>query len=175
MPPERWRKIEGSYHLARERGLAALSGSNPGVRRAEERFPEHDKGNDFLDRTAGELYPEPANVRAGSRIGAYRVEAFPGAASMGEVYKAEDTRLWRRVALKVLPGASVHDYEHLARFRRKAGLPAQSNHPNITQIYGAESAYFVNGLLQYFRAARLWDVRHHFAGHDGGTKVRAGL
>jgi hypothetical protein len=47
--PKRWRKIEESYHLARERGLAALSGSDLDVRYEVERLLAHDKGNDFLD------------------------------------------------------------------------------------------------------------------------------
>jgi hypothetical protein len=59
--------------------LAALSGSDSDVRREVERLLAHDKGNDFLDRAAIELYPEPANARVGSQIGACRAESLLGA------------------------------------------------------------------------------------------------
>ncbi len=54
---------------------------------------------------------------------------------MGEVYRAEDTKLGREVAIKVLPEAVTADPERLARFEREAKLLAQLNHPNIAGIY----------------------------------------
>ena len=54
---------------------------------------------------------------------------------MGEVYRAEDTKLGREVAIKVLPGAFPADPERLARFEREAHLLASLNHPHIAAIY----------------------------------------
>ena len=59
---------------------------------------------------------------------------------MGEVYRAEDTKLGREVAIKVLPAAVSEDAERLARFEREAKVLAALNHPNIAGIYSLESA-----------------------------------
>jgi serine/threonine protein kinase/WD40 repeat protein len=75
---------------------------------------------------------------AQSRFGAYEILSLLGAGGMGEVYKARDTRLNRRVAIKVLPEAFVLDTERLARFEREAKVLASLNHANIAQIYGME-------------------------------------
>src|SRR5690242_3508427 len=57
---------------------------------------------------------------------------------MGEVYRATDTLLKRRVALKVLPPAVANDPERVARFQREAEVLASLNHPNIAHLYGLE-------------------------------------
>ena len=54
---------------------------------------------------------------------------------MGEVYRAEDTKLGREVAIKVLPETFTRDAERLARFEREARVLATLNHPNIAAIY----------------------------------------
>jgi serine/threonine-protein kinase len=59
---------------------------------------------------------------------------------MGEVYRAEDTRLRRDVALKLLPEALGGDEERIARFEREARVLASLSHPNIGAIYGLEKA-----------------------------------
>ena len=59
---------------------------------------------------------------------------------MGEVWEATDTKLNRRVALKVLPGAFAHDTQRMGRFQREAQVLASLNHPNIAAIYGLEDS-----------------------------------
>ena len=59
---------------------------------------------------------------------------------MGEVWKAEDTRLGRFVAIKILPPEMTADSEAIARLRREARMAAQLNHPNIATIHAFEEA-----------------------------------
>jgi serine/threonine-protein kinase len=83
----------------------------------------------------------------GQTLGHYRVESELGAGGMGRVYLATDTRLERRVAIKVLHDASLEDQDRLARFEREARLLASLNHANIAAIHGLEQAGHVKFLV----------------------------
>jgi serine/threonine-protein kinase len=61
-----------------------------------------------------------------------------GSGSMGEVYRARDTKLGRDVAIKRLAKAFARDEERLERFEREARILASLNHPGIAAVYGLE-------------------------------------
>jgi len=76
----------------------------------------------------------------GSTLNHYRVLDLLGRGGMGEVYLAEDTRLRRRVALKVLPPSVARDPARRDRFEREARALAALNHPNIVAVHSVEQA-----------------------------------
>jgi serine/threonine protein kinase len=73
-------------------------------------------------------------------LGAYKLIARVGAGGMGEVWKGEDTRLGRTVAIKILPSQISADPEAIARMRREARTAAGLYHPNIATIHSFEEA-----------------------------------
>ena len=74
----------------------------------------------------------------GSSFSNYKVTSKLGEGGMGEVWRAEDTKLGRDVALKMLPDLFAQDPERLARFEREARVLASLSHPNVAGIHGLE-------------------------------------
>ena len=76
----------------------------------------------------------------GTKLGRYRITGKLGEGGMGQVFRADDERLHRQVAIKVLPPEMARDPERLARMEREAQTLAQLEHPNVAAIYGLEEA-----------------------------------
>jgi serine/threonine protein kinase/subtilisin-like proprotein convertase family protein len=81
-----------------------------------------------------------ADLGAGSTFGLYRIESLLGRGGMSVVYLAEDTRLGRRVAIKVLSAELAADDAFRSRFVRESQLAAGLEHPNIVPVYEAGEA-----------------------------------
>ena len=86
------------------------------------------------------------NLENGSIINQYKIISAIGKGGMGEVFLAEDTKLDRKVALKILPAKFADDADRMSRFVREAKSASALNHPNIITIYEigeADGTHFI--------------------------------
>ena len=106
----------------------------------------------FLESPVAEisarLLSQPdASTLSGRRLGVFDLQELLGVGGMGEVYRAQDTRLGRDVAIKILPAAFGAHPARLARLEREARVLASLNHPNIGAIYGLEESDGIKALV----------------------------
>src|SRR6266581_7751302 len=89
---------------------------------------------------------------AGTKLGRYEIRSKIGEGGMGEVYLADDTKLSRKVAIKVLPARLSQDAARLRRFEQEACAAGALNHPNILIVHDVGthdgSPYVVSELLE---------------------------
>ena len=93
-----------------------------------------------IGAAAVEMQSNAAHDLTGRSLGPYRIVNLIGSGGMGEVYAAEDERLDRRVALKVLPVLHTGDEDRIRRFQQEARAASALNHPNIVTIFDVGAA-----------------------------------
>ena len=89
-------------------------------------------------------------ISSGTKLGRYEVRSKIGAGGMGEVYLAQDTKLDRKVALKILPADLAANQDRMRRFVQEAKAAAALNHPNIAHIYEIGESDGVNFIAMEF-------------------------
>jgi serine/threonine-protein kinase len=159
MTPERWKKLDALFHEslefqgeARAAHLARVCGDDEQLRAEAERLvAAHEREGSFIDSpifvgTAGLTDDDCNESPVGRRIGHYQVISLLGRGGMGEVFLAEDTRLERKVALKILPAAFTENPDRVRRFEHEAKAASSLNHPNILTIHEigeADGAHYI--------------------------------
>lgn len=155
MTPERYRQIGQLYHRAlelesdeRAAFLDRACGSDDELRHEVEsllQVPE--QARDFIPNAVAEAVAKwEADSLVGSIIGHYKVLDLIGAGGMGEIYLAQDTKLGRKVALKLLPKEFMQDEERVRRFEQEARAASALSHPNIVTIFEigqADGAHYI--------------------------------
>lgn len=103
-------------------------------------------------------------ISSGTRLGRYEIRSKIGAGGMGEVYLAEDTKLDRKVALKILPAELASNRDRMERFVREAKSAAALNHPNIAHIYEIGESNRTNFIAMEFVDGKT--LREKFQQHN---------
>jgi len=148
MSPERWQQVEEVLQAALDRPAAeraaflteACEGDGELKSEAEQLLSAHEEAGEFLElpaiaRDACVLFGDGPEAHVGRVVGPYRITGRLGAGGMGEVYLAQDARLGRAVALKILHEYFARDGARLRRFQREARAASALNHPNILTIH----------------------------------------
>src|SRR5215469_9888169 len=104
-------------------------------------------------------------LAAGTKLGRYEIRSKLGAGGMGEVYLAQDSKLDRKVALKILPAEIATNQDRMRRFVQEAKAAAALNHPNIAHIYEIGSSSIETGevhfiAMEYIEGATLREKIH---------------
>ncbi len=147
--PDRWQRLEALFHEALELKTGARSefldkhcGEDQELRKeVESLLDSAEKPMDFLQQPVLEAAQEMIaderreTITPGTELGHYKIISQLGAGGMGEVFLAEDTRLRRRVALKMIVPELISDKRGLQRFEQEAHAASALNHPNILTIY----------------------------------------
>ncbi|MBL8189298.1 MAG: protein kinase [Acidobacteria bacterium] len=148
MTPELYRQIGNLYHAALELEPSqrkafldeACAGNEELRQEVEGLLASNEQAGNFLAAPAVETVSQPSSINQsekliGQVLGQYRVLSRIGAGGMGEVFLAEDNRLNRKVALKILPAEFVSSPDRIRRFEREAKAASATAHPNIVSIY----------------------------------------
>src|SRR6266498_3335942 len=145
---EHWQRVKETLHKALQREptersafLAEVCNGDESLRKEiETLLASYEKAESLFENPAAPdlakvLKQSPAELPAGQVLGPYQIKSKLGSGGMGDVYLAEDTRLHRPVALKLLAGHFTRYEDQVGRFRQEAFAASSLNHPNIVTVY----------------------------------------
>jgi serine/threonine-protein kinase len=148
MKPERWQQVEQLCQAALDRApderaafLKQACAEDTELRREVESLLGYQpRAEQFIEAPALEIAAQALTRQLpprliGGKIGHHQILSLLGKGGMGEVYLAQDTKLDRKVALKLLPVEFTQDAERLRRFEQEARAASALNHPNIITIH----------------------------------------
>jgi serine/threonine protein kinase len=146
---DRWKQIEDLFHVSLElpsESRSAFLDERCGIdtelrREVETLLDSAGKPMDVLQQSVADAAynliarRSATAIAPGKQIAHYEITSFLGSGGMGQVYLAVDTRLKRRVAIKILTSALTQDERALRRLEQEARAASGLNHPNILTIY----------------------------------------
>ena len=158
MSPDRWQQVEALFQSVvtlptaqRAAYLQQACQGNASLRREVEALLAADERADedtlaMPAQVAAEMFAERQVLQPGQSLQHYTIVSPLGAGGMGEVVLAEDTRLKRNVAIKLLPPQFTKDADRVRRFEQEARVASALNHPNILTIHeigAVEQTHFI--------------------------------
>lgn len=167
--PERWQQVKHLFQSVLEREpneraaflVEACTGDDELRAEVESLISAHEQPGGLLDSPAYEeaarmITDREAESIVGWTIGTYKAIALLGVGGMGEVYLAQDARLGRKVALKLLPPEVMRSQKASHRLLREARSASMLNHPNIVTIHSMEEADGLDFIvMEYVEGATL--------------------
>jgi serine/threonine protein kinase len=146
---ERWQTVKELFEAALERSAEergtflneACAGDESLRLEVEELIVSYEQDKSFMERpavaaAAHSFLGDQIPPLIGKSIGSYKIVREIGRGGMGEVYLADDSRLGRSVALKLLPAIFTTDQNRLSRFKQEARVASSLSHPNVCVIHG---------------------------------------
>ncbi|HKU72584.1 MAG TPA: protein kinase [Pyrinomonadaceae bacterium] len=166
METERWHQIEKLFYSALEIEMSereeflkiACEGDAELFQEVQSLLVAHEQPGSFMGNSAFglgmQMLKDEQNELQRSTLGHYKIIERIGSGGMGEVFLAEDSRLCRRVAIKLLPRSFLEDPTRIYRFQQEARAASSISHPNIAHIYdiGVDAGYhftsmeFIDGI-----------------------------
>lgn len=151
MTPESWQQIDQIFHEAlqyppgeRAAFVAVCCGCDEHLRgEVESLLASHEQAASFIEVPAGDAAAElltgpEARLTPGTMLSRYQILNPLGTGGMGEVYLAQDTKLSRKIALKLLPRHFTISSDRMRRFEHEARAVSALNHPNIVTLHEIE-------------------------------------